>query len=317
MLYEGIRKSALSIFILVALAAFAAAGASAQSNGREATEAERELGEIISRLKVKMQTEPPQEVVRMAEDQLTGFIRKYKGQDEEAQARITLGQVYTAMGHNEKAIDQYELALEAAGSMDARTRALLMFYLASSYVQNEKFDKAEQLYGRILKETPSENSKIRQAVQQEMKSLETKKKLTSGCQAIPFPESVRNLSGDKIAIRNYRGKVILLDFWATWCKPCLDEMPNVKELYEEYHDDGFEIIGVSLDRSKENLVSYVDENGIGWPQIYDGQGGRIATSYAVSAIPSTFLLDREGRIVDRNLRGKALEEAVERLLKKD
>jgi len=317
MLYKQIHKQALSIFILIAMAAFAAGGAAAQGNEQAATDAERELGEIISQIRVKMQTEPPQEVVRMAEDLLTGFIEKYRGQSEEAQARITLGQVFTAMGENEKAISQYELALDSEAPMEARVKALLMFYLASSYIQTEEFDKAEKMYQRVLDETPSENSEIIKAVREEMKNLEIKKRLTVGSPAIPFPKGARNLSGDKIAIKDYSGKVILLDFWATWCKPCLNEMPHVKDIYQEYHDDGFEIIGVSLDRTRENLVSYVEQNDIGWPQIYDGRGGRIASSYAVSAIPSTFLLDREGRIVEKNLRGKALEEAVGKLFKKD
>jgi peroxiredoxin len=309
----------LALTALILVAALAPPGL-AQERGDEAeaaTEAEEELGEIIGQIRVKMQTEPPGEIVKMAEDLLGNFIGKYKGRSEEAQARIVLGQVYTAVGRNPEAITEYELALDAADRMETREKALLMFYLASSYAQEEKFESAEKMYRRILDESSPEDTRVRQAVQKEMKMLEARKKLSPGSPAIAFPEDARTLDGKEISLSDYRGKVVLIDFWATWCKPCRNEMPNVMELYEEFSDDGFVIIGVSLDRTREALVSYIEEKDIEWPQIYDGQGGRIATSYAVSAIPATFLLNRKGEILHRDLRGKALEEAVSGLFKKD
>jgi len=317
MIRKKINIAALALAILLTGIAVLTAAPLTQGEDQAGTEAQRELGEIISKLKVKLQTESPEEVVKMAEDLLGNFIEKYEGQKEEAEARITLGQVYTGTGNNSKAIRQYELALEDSGGMETREKALLRFYLASSYVQNSEFEKAESVYQKILAGISPGDTRIKEAVDKEMKMLETRKKLTPGSPAISFPDDAENLSGDEIAISDFSGKVVLIDFWATWCKPCIMEMPNVKKLYDEYHDDGFEIIGVSLDRSRENLASYVEKNDIEWPQIYDGPGGRIATSYAVTAIPSTILLNREGEIVKKDLRGKALEDAVGRLFKKD
>ncbi|MBD3178111.1 MAG: redoxin domain-containing protein [Candidatus Latescibacteria bacterium] len=306
----------LTLLILCAGPLWLAAATPVQGDDGPATEAERELGEIISQIRLRMQTEPAEEVVKMAEDKISGFIEKYKGQDEEAQGRFTLGQVYTAMGKDEMAVKQYELALKAAVTMEGMEKALLIYSLASSYAKTEQFDKAKESYNRILEEDLADN-RIKQAVRKDLSMLETMKKLTPGSPAISFPEETENLSGENMSIEDYQGSVVLIDFWATWCKPCRQEMPHVKKVYEQYRDDGFVIIGVSLDRTREKLVSYIEDNDIEWPQIYDGPGGRIATSYAVSAIPSTFLLNREGEIVHRNLRGKALEEAVSELCEKD
>lgn len=122
--------------------------------------------------------------------------------------------------------------------------------------------------------------------------------------------------GRRLSLSDVRGKVVLLDFWATWCEPCMAELPNVKEIYKKHHDQGFEIIGISLDTSESALRSELQKQGISWPQYYDGKGweNRIAALYRVFAIPATFLLDREGVIRYRDLRGQELAEKVAELL---
>jgi len=117
----------------------------------------------------------------------------------------------------------------------------------------------------------------------------------------------------RIELTDYRGEVVLLDFWATWCAPCIAELPNVKRVYDQYHDKGFRIISISLDREKKALRQFVDKREIRWPQIYDADRAsdkQIARLYGVNAIPQMILVGRDGKIIDTRLRGPALEKAV-------
>ena len=118
--------------------------------------------------------------------------------------------------------------------------------------------------------------------------------------------------GTKVKLSQLRGKVVLVDFWATWCMPCMGEMPNVKATYEKLGGADFEIVGVSLDQQKTRLDAYLSSADIRWPQYFDGQGwgNAVAQQYGVSSIPTAFLLDRDGRIRGRGMRGPDLEFAI-------
>jgi len=110
--------------------------------------------------------------------------------------------------------------------------------------------------------------------------------------------------------------VVLVDFWATWCGPCVGELPNVLAAYKKYHDKGFEIVGISLDEDQGKLEGFTAAKGMTWRQYFDGTGwdNKLAKRYGVTAIPATYLLDRDGKIAAKNLRGPALETELARLL---
>ena len=118
--------------------------------------------------------------------------------------------------------------------------------------------------------------------------------------------------GESLSLSDLRGKVVLVDFWASWCGPCRRENPNVVRLYEQYADEGFEILGVSLDRQKDRWLQAIEADGLQWKHVSDLKGWQnaVAQQYSVNSIPHTILLDAEGRIIARNLRGAALEEKL-------
>ena len=129
----------------------------------------------------------------------------------------------------------------------------------------------------------------------------------------PAPDfSAIDLNGDSIALQDYRGKVVLLNFWAMWYGPSLLEIPNLKRVYDTHKDEGFDIIGISLDYDEPKLRDYITKNNIPWRQILDNVAGEnlIAQQYAIRGIPAIHLIDREGRLITHEARGMDFEEFV-------
>ncbi|EEF58174.1 TlpA family protein disulfide reductase [Pedosphaera parvula] len=123
------------------------------------------------------------------------------------------------------------------------------------------------------------------------------------------------IDGRKVDLSQMQGKVVLVDFWATWCGPCVAEIPHVKEVYEKFHPKGFEVVGISLDQEQESLEKFVKEKELPWPQYFDGKGweNKFAQQYGIRGIPAMWLVDKRGNLQSVNARGD-LEGTVEKLL---
>ena len=126
-----------------------------------------------------------------------------------------------------------------------------------------------------------------------------------------------SVDGKEVDLASLKGKVVLIDFWATWCGPCVAELPNVLKAYEKLHTKGFEIVGISLDSDKSKLEAFTKEKGMTWPQFFDGKGWKneISTGFDIHSIPAMWLVDKNGKLVSTTVRGK-LEAEVEKYLKR-
>jgi thiol-disulfide isomerase/thioredoxin len=186
-------------------------------------------------------------------------------------------------------------------------RGLMPMYVQLAMKQAEPKTEVEVLQ----RFTDSPNHHTRAYVKDRVRFFELSKQ--------PFELAFTAIDGREVDLKALRGKVVLIDFWATWCGPCIAELPNVKKVYADYHDKGFEIIGVSLDdeKDRQKFIDLVKEEGTTWPQRFEGKGWRdpLVKTYTISGIPAMFLLDQNGMLVSTNARGEKLGEEVKRLLK--
>ncbi len=145
--------------------------------------------------------------------------------------------------------------------------------------------------------------------------LEIAKKLTVGNPAIEFSQN--DASGKPVSLSSFRGKYVLVDFWASWCGPCRAENPNVVKAYNKYKDKGFTILGVSFDEKKEKWEQAIQQDGLAWTHVSDlkGWSNEVGKLYGIRAIPQNVLLDPQGKIVAKNLRAEALDAKLAELLK--
>jgi thiol-disulfide isomerase/thioredoxin len=123
------------------------------------------------------------------------------------------------------------------------------------------------------------------------------------------------VDGREVDVSKLQGKVVLIDFWATWCGPCVEELPNVLKIYKEQHAKGFEVIGISLDADKAELEAFVKDKGIEWPQYFDGKGpeNELFIKFNLESIPTMWLLNKKGVVVSMTA-FEGLEEKVKKLL---
>jgi peroxiredoxin len=207
---------------------------------------------------------------------------------------------------------------------DEKTDSTAQILLMKAMLYLEVFDKPEkgiEVVQQIKRDLPDtqpgkQADEILENIKRQGESKKIRAQLVQGAKFPDFDE--KDLAGKPLSVANYTGKIVVVDFWATWCGPCVRELPNVIKTYGKHHDKGFDIIGISLDEDEQKLKSFLKEKNMPWQQYFDGKGwgNKLAARYGVQSIPSTYLLDREGKIIGQNLRGEDLESAVATALDK-
>ena len=186
--------------------------------------------------------------------------------------------------------------------------AVMQFDLAQVLKPRDP-DAAESMLRELL---GSRNIQVAAAAQQQLDSMKTLRELSKK----PIELKFQTVDGAQVDFAKLRGKVVLLDFWATWCGPCRVEIPNVVAAYSQFHKAGFEIIGISLDQDKERLLNYMKQVGMTWPEYFDGKGwaNEISARYGINSIPAAWLVDKKGFVRATGVRGADLAQQVKKLL---
>ena len=256
------------------------------------------------------------------------FINAYPKYRRVDKVYYLLGDSLIQLNRVDEGIAVFEEFIKSYPTADYVEQSLLKLGLA--YDKIGKHHKADRLYKKLVNQTEYRGgwaaNTAGQLLARDWNARTGKLADEPGPSAYPhsiqfidkpaFDFQVTDLKGEPISLSQYRGQVVLLDFWATWCPPCIAEMPNVKATYAKYKNHKFEIIGISLDRSIAPLEAYVASEGLAWRQYWDSSV-RISNMYNVRAIPSTFLIDGAGIIRRVNLRGSALEMAVDELVREN
>ena len=234
-----------------------------------------------------------------------------------------LVRLYTKIG-NEQSADAIIERLKSAGMIpdDKGYRSVLRILAEAGFYEEllEIFKAAEQGHpddGRILGRLAYIYEKLGNIELAEVYHRKTDPKYGLWGKLVS-DFSATDLDRNPISLQQYRGKVVLLDFWGVWCGFCIDEMPNLKRLYDTYKDQGFDIIGVSLNDEESALRDYIKENDIQWRQIYSGKRWEedpLAQQFKITGVPEQWLIDRDGKLITHKARGEKLEGLVLEALK--
>lgn len=311
----------LLALIVLTLFAFSCVPSSIDTASTTLVRASEGYSEILE-LSKQLNTTSDTATAEMVIDKSKSFIKTHPKYDKVDKIYFILGSVLVEFDSPEEGIAVLEELIRYYPLAPSVEPSLLNLGIA--YDKLSMHDKADETYYKLINNSKYNNGQYAKTAKTLLETdISDRKGSLDGLsdaststnfidkKAIDF--QVVDLNGETLSLEKYRGKIVLLDFWATWCGPCLAEMPFVKSTYQKYKNQNFEIIGISLDQDLNQLTTYLETNGITWPQYYDN-GDQISNLYQVQAIPTTYLIDNKGIIRYANLRGNALENAVRQLV---
>jgi peroxiredoxin len=234
------------------------------------------------------------------------FIKKFPDDPASDRAALSLGNMQLLAGDAPAAMKTFEAVSKRP--RDPEIAPLAMLFLGRAQAEAGQVEAARATLEALA--AKEKDSRYGQAARQALGEQATR----PGQRPPSF--LMRDLTGRSQSPELYAGKVLLLDFWATWCGPCVAEVPNLKSLRDRFQKRGLAILGISLDTEMEALKRFIADEEIDWPQLCDGRGakGELPRRMGVIAIPTMILIDRQGVIRHVGLRGEELEAAIEKLL---
>lgn len=214
------------------------------------------------------------------------LIEKYAGTEESLEAKFYMGTAHNEMHNYEDAIKCFNDVL-AQKEINPNFKARLLYFKAKALIAKGDIVNAKEAVSDLRLIEPRAADTF---------GTELSGMLRISMEAPTF--NVEDFNGKPVDLSKYKGNIIIINFWATWCAPCIQEFPNMKIMYNKFKGKGVQFIGVSLDDDIEDLRGFVKQEEVEWPQIFDGKRwkGVIPSLYHVQAIPIIFVLDRENRI---------------------
>ena len=319
--YKGFRNvlvGALASFVLIGFCINLVGAYSVKP-----TDEYKEIKAITKSLRKQSTSEDLEKLVKKSR----GFVAAHPDFKRVDEVYYLLGNALVQLDRIEEGIQIFQELVE--NRPDDRYVQSCLLELGLAYDKIGKHDEANGVYQQLVNHPKyakrSQAQRAKKILEQERTERKGDLPKPPSAQSAPGMNSsewtgkpasdfhVTDLNGEALSLEQYRGQVVLLDFWATWCPPCIAEIPNVKKTYEKYKDQKFQIVGISLDRSKEPLEAYIEKEGLAWLHYWDNIG-KVSNLYKVQTIPSTFLIDGEGVIRKTNLPGHALEHAVAELV---
>lgn len=221
--------------------------------------------------------------------------------------QVTMGAKYTEYQNMDKEVKNSLENFIKTHPKSAVSGYAIYFNYQNSTAPMEELEKIVGLLDKSML-----NTKYGKLAQEKLNQM---KGTTIGYPALNFAQA--NPDGKMVNLTDFKGKYVLVDFWASWCGPCRGENPNVVAAYNKYKDKGFTVFGVSLDQNKDKWLQAIKVDNLTWQHVSDlkGWGNEAAKLYGISSIPQNLLLDKEGKIVAKNLRGPDLDAKLEELIK--
>ncbi len=242
---------------------------------------------------------------------LEAYLKAHPDAEDVAAAQQVLVETFQSIGEPERAVPLLERMIAKAPTgkdMDPESYLTALNVLVQALDASGQRDKAKELVAKAREDI--KGHELADRISEYVDQIAAPLKLPGVGDTLSL--AFTGMGGEKVDLAEMKGKVVLVDYWATWCGPCVEELPSVKAAYDKYHAKGFEILGISLDEDKDALTAFIKEHEIPWSQDFTGKGWEteLAARYGITSIPATFLVGKDGKIVARDLRGEALGEAV-------